>query len=198
MPFLVSSTAGAYLAGSLTRRLGKSKMIIVAGLFGAALGFFLLATSGATTGATLIMVESVVLGSGIGLCMPTTIVVVQNAVERRDVGSATGALLLLRSMGGAFGSTIAGSLLTLSFGNALRVSGIHRAIDLGSLSQGAAAFAGLPGDARKVAIRGLVSGFGLAYLVSGALLLAALMIALRLRDLALRSTPASTSTTIGH
>jgi EmrB/QacA subfamily drug resistance transporter len=197
MPFLVSSTAGAYLAGSLTRRLGKSKMIILAGLFGAALGFFLLATGGARTGAILIMVESIVLGAGIGLCMPTTIVVVQNAVERRDVGSATGALLLLRSMGGAFGSTIAGSMLTLSFGNALRESGIHRAIDLGSLSQGAAAFTGLPGDARKVAIRGLVSGFGLAYLVSGALLLVALMIALRLRDLALRSTTSATKT-IGH
>jgi hypothetical protein len=118
-------------------------------------------------------------------------------VERRDVGSATGALLLLRSMGGAFGSTIAGSLLTLSFGNALRESGIHRAIDLGSLSQGAAAFAGLPGDARKVAVRGLVSGFGLAYLVSGALLLVALVIGLRLRDLALRSAPRAADT-IGH
>jgi EmrB/QacA subfamily drug resistance transporter len=108
MPFLVASTAGAYVSGGLTRRLGKTKMIILLGLGGAAVGFLLLATSGADTSPVLIMSESIILGIGIGMCMPTAIVVVQNTVEKRDVGSATGALLLLRSMGGAFGSTIAG------------------------------------------------------------------------------------------
>ena len=36
---------------------------------------------------------------------------VQNAAERRDLGAATGCMLFLRSMGGAFGSTLVGALL---------------------------------------------------------------------------------------
>ncbi|HTW29807.1 MAG TPA: MFS transporter [Acetobacteraceae bacterium] len=198
MPFLVSGTIGAYVAGSLTRRLGKSRAIILAGVTASALGFFLLATGRSESGAVLIMIESVIVGTGIGTCMPTAIVVVQNAVEWRDVGAATGALLLLRSMGGAFGSTIAGSLLAFRFSHALRAAGIHRDVDLGALSRGAANFAGLPADARQVAMRGLASGFDLAYLVSALLLVAAFLIAFWLRDIALRTTPATQGPAIGH
>jgi hypothetical protein len=139
-----------------------------------------------------------VLGTGLGLCMPTSIVVVQNAVEKRDIGAATGALLLLRSMGGAFGSTVAGSLLTLRFHHALRGARIHHMVNLGSLSQGASAFAGMPPNARHVALLGLVSGFSLAFMVSAAALMVAILVASWLRDLALRTTSASQAPTMGH
>ena len=198
MPFLVSSTAGAYAAGVLTRRFGKAKPVILCGLVAAAFGFLLLMTTRATTPAWLIMAESVVLGTGIGLCMPTSIVVVQNAVERRDIGSATGALLVLRSMGGAFGSTMAGSLLTLRFHQALRSAGIHHMVNLGSLTQGAAAFAGMPAMAHVATVGGLVSGFSLAFLVSAVALIVAVLVAWGLRDIALRTTPASDAPAIGH
>ena len=198
MPFLVSSTAGAYAAGVLTRRFGKAKPVILCGLVAAAAGFLLLMTTRATTPAWLIMAESVVLGTGIGLCMPTSIVVVQNAVERRDIGSATGALLVLRSMGGAFGSTMAGSLLTLRFHQALRSAGIHHMVNLGSLTQGAAAFAGMPATAHVATVGGLVSGFSLAFLVSAVALIVAVLVAWGLRDIALRTTPASDAPAIGH
>jgi EmrB/QacA subfamily drug resistance transporter len=198
MPFLVSSTAGAYAAGVVTRRYGKAKPVILSGLVASAVGFLLLWATRATTPALVIMVESVVLGTGLGLCMPTSIVVVQNAVERRDIGAATGALLVLRSMGGAFGSTVAGSLLTLRFHQALRSAGIHLAVNLGSLSQGRAAFAGMPLSTRHVAAVGLVSGFSLAFLVSALALVVGVVVALPLRDIALRTTSASDAPTMGH
>ena len=198
MPFLVSSTVGAYSAGYLTRRFGRAKPIILSGLVASAVGFLLLATTEVATPAWLIMIESVVLGTGIGLCMPTSIVVVQNAVEGRDIGSATGAVLLLRSMGGAFGSTMAGSLLTLRFHHALRAAGIHRMVNLGSLSQGAAAFMGMPANARHAAVGGLVSSFSLAFLVSALVLVVAVLVAVRLRDIALRTAPVSEAPAVGH
>jgi EmrB/QacA subfamily drug resistance transporter len=198
MPFLVSSTAGAYAAGLVTRRFGKAKPVILGGLIASAAGFLLLWATRATTPALVIMVESVVLGTGLGLCMPTSIVVVQNAVERRDIGAATGALLVLRSMGGAFGSTVAGSLLTLRFHQALRSAGIHLAVNLGSLSRGRAAFAGMALSARHVATVGLVSGFSLAFLVSALVLIVGVLVALPLRDIALRTTSASDAPTVGH
>jgi len=50
-----------------------------------------------------------ILGISVGVIMPTSLVATQNAAERRDVGVATGMLLFLRSMGGAFGSTLVGA-----------------------------------------------------------------------------------------
>ena len=40
---------------------------------------------------------------------------VQMAPDRQDIGAATGCLLFLRSMGGAFGSTMVGALLASGF-----------------------------------------------------------------------------------
>ena len=198
MPFLVANTAGAYVSGGLTRRLGKTKMIILCGLGGAAFGFLLLANSGADTSAILIMSESIILGLGIGMCMPTAIVVVQNTVERRDIGAATGALLLLRSMGGAFGSTMAGALLTMRVDDKLRASGIPKAIGLGSLGQGQSAIGGLPENTRLIVARGLVSGFDLAYFAAAMLLLLGFWRALRLQDQTLKTSITAEPPIAGH
>jgi EmrB/QacA subfamily drug resistance transporter len=198
MPFLVSSTAGAYLAGRLARRFGKSKTILLMGLCGAVLGFVLLSLDAADAGATLIMAEGMILGAGIGMCMPTSIVVVQNAVEQRDIGAATGALLLLRSIGGAFGSTVAGSLLTLRFVQSEHAAHLSRTLDFGALSQGAHALDGLPNEAHEIVRHGLSSGFALAYIVTAALLAIALLAVTQLRDIALRSSAEPEGPTIAH
>ena len=42
---------------------------------------------------------------------PNITVTIQNACERRDVGVATGAMLLSRSIGGSFGAALAGALV---------------------------------------------------------------------------------------
>ncbi|HEX3984271.1 MAG TPA: MFS transporter, partial [Acidisoma sp.] len=198
MPFLVSSTVGAYAAGQLARRLGKSKVILLLGLGSAILGFLLLTLDSAETSAILIMVESVVLGTGIGMCMPTSIVVVQNAVEHRDIGTATGSLLLLRSIGGAFGSTVAGSLLTLRFRQSEHAAHLRHAIDFGALSQGAHALDGLSERAHDAIRHGLASGFSLAYLVTALVLCVAILVVAGLRDIALRSSIKPEGPAIGH
>ena len=71
---------------------------------------------------------------------------VQNAAERRDVGAATGALLFLRSMGGAFGSTLVGAILVSRFADVAAGLGLPTQIDLSEVR--GSAFAGLP-DCRR-------------------------------------------------
>jgi hypothetical protein len=71
------------------------------------------------------------------------------------------------------------SLLTLGFHHALRTAGIHHLVNRGSLSQGDAAFAGMPADARPVAGGG---GAGRT----------------RPAGYRLRTTPASDAPTMGH
>jgi hypothetical protein len=80
----------------------------------------------------------------------------------------------------------------------LRGFGIHKVIDLGSLGQGESAFSGLPENTRLIFIRGLVSGFDLAYFVSALLLLLSFWVALRLRDQALKTSITAEPPIAGH
>ncbi len=180
MPFLASSVVGAFVAGSVARRIGRTKAIILAGLGACVAGFVALAAMTGGGPLWLVLLASALLGTGIGTTMPSVLMQVQNAAERRDVGAATGSLLFLRSMGGAFGSTIAGSLLTVRFNAGLAAAGLP-AVDLGALRGGAGAV-GL-GGARAA----LAAGFQLSFVVCAALLLAAVAIAAGMKDLQLRS-----------
>jgi hypothetical protein len=75
---------------------------------------------------------------------PNITVAIQNAAARRDVGIATGCMLLFRAIGGAFGAAIAASML-------------------------------------------LAHGFGVAFGVCAAVAVAAVFIAVAMRDAVLRA-----------
>ena len=196
MPFLVTNTIGAYAAGSLARKLGHIKPITVAGFALAMAGFALLGTMGPHTSTPVACLDMVVVGLGIGICMPSILVTVQNAAEQRDVGAATGALLLLRSMGGAFGSTVAGALLLLRFNGALEAAGVHQHLDIGAVTQ-AGGLHGLGAGAQAVAVAGMSSGFHLTFWTCAVLMAVGLAITLGTRDLPLRTVPASQAQ-MGH
>ncbi len=52
----------------------------------------------------------VVLGIGVGLCMPVPTVVVQSTVDYKDLGVATSGVSFLRTMGSSFGVAVFGSI----------------------------------------------------------------------------------------
>ena len=124
-------------------------------------------------------------GAGIGLTLPSILVSVQNSAEHRDVGAATGSLLFLRSMGGAFGSTVTGALLAARFNAGLRRAGLGE-VDLGAL-QGGGAAASLGSATLRVARHALVSGFHAAFLACAGATAVALALAAVTRDVPLRS-----------
>ncbi len=135
MPFLAANTIGAYTAGQFARKIGRTKAIVVTALCACTAGFVILASVGARTPEALVLGATVLLGLGIGGVMPSVLVQVQNSAEHGDVGAATGALLFLRSMGGAFGSTVTGALLAARFNAGLRAVGAGE-VSLGALQGG--------------------------------------------------------------
>jgi EmrB/QacA subfamily drug resistance transporter len=189
MPYMISNVIGAYVGGQFMRRLGRTRMLIIGGLGVTVLGFVALATIGPHTPGVLLLVAMMVVGGGIGVCMPTVLVTVQNAAPRRDVGTATGALLFLRSMGGAFGTTLVGAVLALQFGAQMRAHGVS-GIDFGALREGGA-LAALGQAAQEAGQAALASGFRLAFGVLTVIYLAAVVIAFGLKDQPLRATAAS-------
>lgn len=190
VPFLASSVVGAFIGGHIARRVGRTKGLVVAGLVACAVGFLGLTLQAAGGSLLLVLPFSALIGLGIGVTMPSILMQVQNAAERRDVGAATGSLLFLRSMGGAFGSTIVGSLLASRFNAGLAAAGLPP-IDLGSL-RGATA-----GTTLTEARAALASGFTLAFSVCLGLLLVAVVIGVLMKDQQLRS-GATVSREIGH
>jgi MFS family permease len=53
-----------------------------------------------------------VMGLGLGLTMQVLIVVVQNSVDRKDMGVATSSVAFFRQMGGSFGTALFGAILS--------------------------------------------------------------------------------------
>ncbi len=113
-PFLLAFVVMSYAGGQISRKLGRTKPTMLAALAACLLGLLLLASMGAATPVALCIVYMVLLGGGIGLVQPQITVAIQNAAERRDVGIATGCMLLFRAIGGAFGATLAAAMLLAS------------------------------------------------------------------------------------
>jgi EmrB/QacA subfamily drug resistance transporter len=186
VPFLVSSAMGAFLAGNLARRWGRTRRIILGGMAVAILGMGTLAAFAGTLPPWAIVADVFVIGLGLGCCMPTSMVTVQNAAGRQELGTATGALLLLRQMGGAFGSTLAGALLASRFADGLAARGLSATIDLGALRGRTGSLAALDEATRTAAREAAISGFQWGFASSTLLLVLALLVAWRMRDLPLR------------
>ncbi len=187
VPFLAAGPIGAMISGQIVRRLGRTRSMVLAGLSSGVIGFVLLSVFAASSGVVVTEVLMAMIGISLGLCMPTSMVIVQNAAERRDVGSATGALLFLRSMGGAFGSTLAGSLLAAGFASRLLAGGVTTPIDLGAVRGQGGALAALAPAARDMAVAALAGGFRVAFMACAVLVGIALVAAVVMRDLPLRS-----------
>jgi len=187
VPFLASNCVGAWYAGATARKRGKMKAILVVGSLGCAAGFLLLAMIDSATPRIVVVLFQTLLGFAIGMVMPTSLVTVQNAADYRDVGTATGCLLFLRSMGGAFGSTLVGAVLTAGFAARLMEIGITTHIDLGEVRQAGGALAGVA-PAMQPQVQAALSGaFHLAFLACAAGMAVSVAVAFGMRDLPLRS-----------
>ena len=165
--------------------------IMMGGLAGWVLGFGLFGFVGASTSRSVLVGFQLILGFGIGMVMPSVLVCVQNAAERRDVGAATGCLLLLRSMGGAFGSTLVGALLAGGFAARLGEIGISARVNLGAMRQGSLGIPGV-GPAMLPHVQAALTGaFHVAFMACAVAMVGAMIVTRGMNDLPLRTTAAN-------
>jgi EmrB/QacA subfamily drug resistance transporter len=190
-PFLLSNVLGNVLSSNLARRTGRMRGILSAGFIGGAIGLCLLAFMGAGAPLALVLAATLLTGVGLGSCMVGTIMVVQNALEPRDIGAGTGSVLVLRSMGSAFGSAVAGSLLALGFASSLTAAGITQQMDLGALRHGSDVLTQLPPAVKLVLMEGVASTFRNIFAFGAVVAVVSLLVVRRMPDLELRSGAAS-------
>jgi len=97
-------------SGRLVTRWGRYKVFPVVGTAVMTVGLFLLSLMTPTTPLIVSSGYMFVLGLGIGLVMQVLVVAVQNAVPYSQLGTATSAATFFRTIGGAFGVALFGTI----------------------------------------------------------------------------------------
>jgi hypothetical protein len=119
--------------------------------------------------------------------MQVLVLAAQNAVEHRDLGTATSAVTFFRSLGGAFGVAIFGSIFNsrlAAYLNDLLPADVH--LDPATVQSGPAALRSLPPDVRSVVIDSFARALHVAFLWGVPLAGVGFIIVLFLREQPLR------------
>ena len=122
-PMMLGIVVGAAISGQTLSRLGGHYRL--QGLIGIAAmcaGTFLVSTMSPSTSFAVAVAYIVVLGSGLGITFPSFTIAVQNAVPHSLLGAATSATQFYRSVGGAVGLAVMGSLMASRFASGLSES----------------------------------------------------------------------------
>lgn len=111
IPMVTGLMLTSISSGRIISRTGKYRIFPISGAIITTLGLYLLSHIGVETPHVVTSVYMFILGCGIGLMMQTLVLAVQNVVPQKDMGAATSGVSFFRSMGGAFGVAIFGTLL---------------------------------------------------------------------------------------
>ena len=112
LPLLVGLLAMSISSGIYISRTGRYRWFPLAGTIIVTIGLALLSRLGAHTSLTIVSLDILVFGIGLGLFMQVLTLVVQNAVPMKELGVATSSVTFFRSMGGAIGASALGAVLT--------------------------------------------------------------------------------------
>jgi EmrB/QacA subfamily drug resistance transporter len=119
LPMMVGTTMTSIGVGQFVSRTGHYKTFPILGTALSVVGLFGMATMDEATSRTEAGVHMFVLGFGMGMLFQTTQLIAQNSVEMKDVGSATAAIMFVRSMGGSIGISMLGALYANRLGASL-------------------------------------------------------------------------------
>ncbi|MET7371359.1 MDR family MFS transporter [Micromonospora arida] len=200
LPMMAGIIITSILTGRAMTRIGRYKWFPVAGSATLLVGMFLFTQLEVATSLWVAFGYMVVIGVGLGLCMQSLILAVQNAVSVRDLGAGTSSATFFRSLGGSFGVAILGTVLSsrLTSGLADRLPGAIA--QLPPQEQAAVAASGganisindpatilaLPGPVRAAIQGAFVDALDMVFLTAGLIAIVAVVVTLTLPNTQLR------------
>jgi MFS family permease len=110
IPFVLGWVAMSITSARLVLRIGY-RLVVVAGMVCLTLAFLLLTRWTASLTLGLAMRDALVGGIGMGLTMVPMLIAVQSSVTRADLGSATAMIQFFRTIGGAIGLSVMGTVM---------------------------------------------------------------------------------------
>jgi EmrB/QacA subfamily drug resistance transporter len=189
LPLVGGLMAASLTSGRLISKFGKYRVFPIIGTATVVLAFFLFSHITVDTNRVILGVWMTILGLGIGMVMPVLTLAVQNAVERKDLGTATSSVTFFRSIGSSLGAAIFGAVLAnrLSHHIMQNVGGAEGAAASKGLSSSAASLEKLPPDVLHKVLTAFASSFHDVFLFGIPFAAAAFVVALFLRETPLRT-----------
>ncbi len=210
-PMMIGLIAVSILSGQLLSRTGRYKLLAIVGTAVITTGLYLLSTMTVHTGNNELVRDMVVLGLGLGSSMALYTIVVQNAFSASRLGVVTASLAFFRSIGGAVGAALLGSVMIGRFTDDVQtgLAALPPAVTshMGTLTNSAQVLMnatnaeiatalapyGAPGAAiaaRLETIRntGIASGISEVFAIGAGLMVVAFVASLFLREIPLRAT----------
>lgn len=114
LPMMAGLLIVSTVAGNLISRYGKWKAFVVTGSILQLIGLFLLGTIHYDTKFFIVGIYMFILGAGVGLVMQNMVLVVQNAVNPKEMGVASSSVNFFRTLGGTAGTAGLGALLAVT------------------------------------------------------------------------------------
>lgn len=195
VPLMVGIILTSGVAGRIMMRTGRYKIFPIVGTTLMAVSMLLFATLEVETPLWQAMIYMSIMGGGLGLCMQTLVISVQNALPPQDMGVATSSVTFFRSMGATFGAAVALSILfgSLAGNIAARASAaklppsvIARFRDATALND-TSVIGTLPPAVRRVVLEGFAMSMHSVFLTVAALLVPAIVLSLFIREVPLRA-----------
>jgi EmrB/QacA subfamily drug resistance transporter len=121
IPLAAISTLGAAIAGRTMAKVTHYKRVAIAGAIIATLAGVAMTLSTPTLPVLLVMLAT--FGIGLGTVFPITVVALQNAVPRLQVGTITGAMNFFRAMMSSFAVAAFSTILLIALGSDISLVG---------------------------------------------------------------------------
>lgn len=177
IPMTVGIVTSSTISGIYMGRTGRYSILPRAGMGLIALAMGAMTGFDTTTTGLYFGAAMVVFGLGLGAIFPVTTTVVQNAVPRAQMGTATASGVMFRQIGGSVAVAVFGALF------AAHMAGVDGLPDAASLSP--AALANLPTDLRNTAAEAISAALHPIYWIVMALAVLGITLALILREVPL-------------
>ena len=111
MPMTIGMVISSFVSGQLVSRIGKYKLLLLAGAVTLFVGYLLM--QGLTVETTRLQVtwRMIILGIGLGPALPIYTLAIQNSVNPREIGAATSSSQFFRQVGATIGVAVFGTIL---------------------------------------------------------------------------------------
>jgi EmrB/QacA subfamily drug resistance transporter len=195
-PLMAGVAFASIGSGRLVARIGRYKIIVVAGGVLLTLGLALLSTIDEHTSFVLLSVYMVVTGVGLGCYMQNLTLTIQNSVSPRDLGAGTAAAAFFRSLGGAIGVAVLGAVFSARLTHGFHgLAGGHQ---LTGAKFDATSVASLGEPLHAGVVHAFATAFDVTFYVAAGLAAVALVCVIVMRELSLGSRPAAAVASAGE
>ncbi|MEP6461888.1 MAG: MDR family MFS transporter [Frankiaceae bacterium] len=195
VPLMVGIILTSGVSGRIMMLTGRYKVFPIVGTAIMTVSMLLFSTLRVDTPLWETMIYMGLMGGGLGLCMQTLVISVQNALPPQDMGVATSSVTFFRSMGGTFGVAVALSILFGSLGSNIKTRALaahlpqsitNRFGEATSLND-TSVIKTLPPVVRRVILDGFADSMHTVFLTVAALLVPAFVLTFFIREVPLRA-----------